>query len=205
MPCPGKALGDGRQQGVDLQCLGRLPLYIDAAALWDQYLQSVGLITQRRGNTPHHQLRMPAPQACQCQLQLHAALIADQFVPFIHDDHAQVRQAGFTVGTGQHQGQAFRSGDQSGGLATGLARAFTAAGITGAQAHAPRNLQRLQWGLQGACGVGGQGAHRRDPQDRQRLGRRFAFACGGRAGDGETVEGGKPQGIGFTRPGAGMQ
>ncbi|MNF92513.1 hypothetical protein D3C84_751600 [compost metagenome] len=32
---PWKALEGGRQQRVDLQCLGRLPLHADATALWD--------------------------------------------------------------------------------------------------------------------------------------------------------------------------
>lgn len=140
MPSPGKALGDGRQQGVDFQPLDRLPLHIDPTPLWDQNFQGVGLVAQGRRNAPHHQFRMPTPQPRQRQLQLHAALVADQFMPFIHDHHAQVRKARFAVGAGEHQGQAFRGGDQCGGLATGLTGALAAAGIAGTQADAPGDL-----------------------------------------------------------------
>jgi hypothetical protein len=37
-------------------------------------------------DSPDHHPRPPAPQPCQRQLHLHAALVAHQFVPFI-DDH----------------------------------------------------------------------------------------------------------------------
>ncbi|MNI27086.1 hypothetical protein D3C73_808100 [compost metagenome] len=88
---PGEALDGGRQQGVDLQRLAALALDAHPAALWDQYLFGVGLVAERRGNTPYDQLRIPPPQAGEGQLQLHAALVAEQFVPLVHHDHAQGR------------------------------------------------------------------------------------------------------------------
>lgn len=136
-----RSLGQPVPQGVHSQLFGGLALDVDPAALWDQHLQRVGLITQGCGNAPHNQLGLPLPQAGEGQLQLHAAFVADQFVPFVHYHHAQVRQAGLAVGAGEHQREAFRGGDQGGGQTAGLAGAFAAAGVAGAQADGPGDFQ----------------------------------------------------------------
>ncbi len=208
MPGPREAFDGRRQQRIDLQVLDDFALH-GHATVADQYLLRVLLIAQRRGNTPHDQLRIPAPQARQGQLQLHAALVADQLVPFVHHHHLQCRQGDLSVGTGQQQRQAFRGGDQGRGQPPTLPGAFAAAGIAGAQADRPRNVQLCQWRLKGPGGIGGQGAHGRDPQDTQRFGRRFAFAgfvvSGERIGFGEAVDRGEPYGVGLARAGAGMQ
>ncbi|MNY58310.1 hypothetical protein D3C86_1946320 [compost metagenome] len=101
----------------------------------------MGLIAQRRGNTPDDQIRVPTSQAGQRQLQLHTALIAKQFVPFINDHHAQGSERGLRVGAGEHQGQAFRGGNEGSWQSTSLARPFAVAGVAGAQADGPGNLQ----------------------------------------------------------------
>ena len=179
----------------------------DAATLWDQYLFGVLLITQRRGNAPHDQLRMPAAQTGEGQLQLHAAFVAEQFVPFVDHHHAQGRERCLCVGSGEHQGQAFRGGNQRGWQTSALARPFAAAGIARAQADAPRDLQIEQRRLQRAGGVRSQGAHRGYPQYGQGIGHRFAFAwCFNRRGRvGEAIERAKPDRVGFAGAGAGVE
>ena len=98
---PGKAF-DGRwEEGVDLEGFFTLALNADATALWDQHLLGVGLITERGGDAPDDQVWLPIAQAGEGQLQLHAAFIAEQFVPFVHDDHAQGRQCAVCVGAGE--------------------------------------------------------------------------------------------------------
>ena len=127
-------------------------------------------------------------------------------MPFVHHPHTQGRQRGLRVGTGEHQGEAFRRGDQRGGQPPGLPRAFAAAGVAGAQANTPRELQVAQRRFQCAGGVRGQGAHGRYPQNRQWFGKRFSFAgFFNRGGRGEAVEGGKPDGVGFAGTRAGVQ
>ncbi|MNO93647.1 hypothetical protein D3C76_852500 [compost metagenome] len=207
MSGPWKAFDPGRQQRVHLQFLGRAALNADAAALWDQYLFGVGLITQGRGYAPHDQLRMPAAQTGEGQLQLHAAFVAKQFVPFVDHHHAQGRERCLGVGSGEHQGQAFRGGNQRGWQASALARPFAAAGIARAQADTPGNLRILQRRLQCAGRVGGQGAHGGYPQYGQGSGHRFAFArCFKRRRRvGEAIERAKPDRVGFAGAGAGVQ
>ncbi|MNI43100.1 hypothetical protein D3C73_974200 [compost metagenome] len=88
VPGPGKAFDGLGQECVDDQALV-LTAFNQLAALWHQYLKRMRQIAQGGRQPPDHQLRMPATQACQGQLQLYAAFVSEQFVPFIHHDHAQ--------------------------------------------------------------------------------------------------------------------
>jgi hypothetical protein len=63
-------------------------------------------------------------QPRQRQLQLHAALVAQQLVPLVHHQHAQPGEGLTRVGTGQQQGEAFRGRHQRTGQAPPLARTF---------------------------------------------------------------------------------
>ncbi|MNC56256.1 hypothetical protein D3C75_1058390 [compost metagenome] len=88
MPGPGKAFDGLGQECVDDQALVLAALY-QLATLWHQYLERMRQVAQGGRQPPGHQLRMPATQACQGQLQLYAAFVPEQFVPFIHHHHAQ--------------------------------------------------------------------------------------------------------------------
>ena len=191
MPGPGKALQAGRQQAVDAQILGQLAL--DQAPGGHQHLKGMFKIAESGGQRPYQQRRMPQAQACEGQLQLHAALVAEQLVPLVDHHHAQVGEGLAGIGAGQQQGQAFRRGDQRTRQLAALPGAFGTTGIAGAQADVPGNLQVIQRRLQGARGIGGEGAHRGDPQHRQGRHDRFftrARAGGlGRRGRGETLQG----------------
>ena len=114
---------------------------------------------------------MPQLQARQRQLRLHAALVADQFMPFVDDDRAQVAKLLARIGARQHQGQAFGRGDQCRRRLGGLPGFLRTGGVAGARADAAIEAQRGQRRLQCAHRIGSQRAHRRDPQQRQRFGR----------------------------------
>ncbi|MNO87235.1 hypothetical protein D3C76_786540 [compost metagenome] len=165
------------------------------------------LIAQRRGNAPHDQLRVPAAQAGERKLQLHAALVAEQFVPFVDHHHAQGRECCVCIRSGEHQRQAFRGGDQRGRQASALACTFAAAGITRAQADVPGDLQVEQRRLQCAGGVGSQGAHRGYPENGQGIdyGFSFAWCFNRRCRACEAIERAEPDRIGFAGAGAGVQ
>ncbi len=115
MTGPGEALDARRQQGVDAQVLVHLALHQPAAAGVQQHVQRVGLVAEGGGKAPDDQLRHPLTQARQGQLQLHAALVAQELVPFVHHQHAQTGEGLACIGAGQQQGQAFRCGDQRAG------------------------------------------------------------------------------------------
>ncbi len=195
MTGPGEALDARRQQGVDAQVLVHLALHQPAAAGVQQHVQRVGLVAEGGGKAPDDQLRHPLAQARQRQLQLHAALVAQELVPFVHHQHAQTGEGLARIGAGQQQGQAFRRGDQRAGQTPSLPRTLGTAGIAGAQADAPADAEVVQRRLQGAGGVGGQGAHRGDPEHRQRrrLVRRGGRGCLGR----KAIQGAEPDGVGF--------
>jgi hypothetical protein len=147
-PAHGKRSMAGGRRVSTFSVFSLCDLNTDAAALRNEHLLGVGLITERGGNTPDDQPRMPMAQAGEGQLQLYAAFVAEQFVPFIDHDHAQTRQRDLRIGAGEHQGQAFRGGDQRGRQAPALPGAFAAAGVAGAQADAPRDLQVIDRRLQ---------------------------------------------------------
>ena len=178
VPGPGKTLHAFGQQHLHLQ------RFVDAA-LHQQRLgaarrtrgqgghqggQCFGQVAQRGRHAPHQQARVPARQARQRQLHLHAALVAHQLVPFVHHHQLHAGQALARVGAGQQQRHAFRRGDQHRGQAPVLRGALAAGGVSGAQAAAPVRGQVGQGLLQGAQRVSRQRAHGRDPQHRERRG-----------------------------------
>ncbi|MNO96266.1 hypothetical protein D3C76_879300 [compost metagenome] len=201
VPGPGEAL-DGRwQQRIDQQRLV-LPALHQQAALWQQYIPRMLEVAEGGGQAPGGQARVPAAQARQGQLQLHPALVAQQFVPFVHHHQAQRGEVFAGLCPGQQQRQAFRRRHQYAGQAPCLPGAFGTAGIAAAYAHVPRQAKLVQWRLQGAGSVGGQGPHRRDPQHLQR---RSLAPLALLALCLERAQCGEPYRIGLAGAGTGMQ
>ncbi len=129
-------------------------------------------------------------------------------MPLVHYQHADVGELSFRIRAGQQQGQAFGGGHQGRGQAPRLALTLGAAGIAGAHAHRPGQLQAIDRRLQGALRVGSQGAHRGDPQNGQRRGWRRPLAARGCFGVGlgsESIERGQPHRVGFPGAGRGVQ
>ncbi|MNG81617.1 hypothetical protein D3C79_402700 [compost metagenome] len=195
---PGKAFDLPRQERIDLQ-LFVLPTLYQQAAVWQQHLKGMRQVAECGRQPPGHQRWLPTAQARQRQLQLHTALVAQQFMPFV--DHHQPQAGEILAGlrAGQQQGQAFGGGDQGTGQAPGLPGTLGATGVAAAYADTPVECQVVQRLLQGACGVGGQGAHGGDPQHLQRGG--LAPCCLAR----ECAKGAQPDGVGLAGAGAGMQ
>ena len=102
---PGNALGLLWQQRVDDQRFVELSAHEDAfAARADQRAQGAVEIAERRREAPDACVRAPASEPRQRQLGLHAALVADEFVPFVDDDHVERGEARLRLGMGEHQG-----------------------------------------------------------------------------------------------------
>ena len=106
-------------------------------------------------------------QAGECELQLHAALVAHQLVPLVDDDEFDTSQQRGRVGACQQQGQAFGRGHQRLGQALRLARAFAGLGVPGAHTHLPVEAQLRQRRFECTRGVCRQGTHRCQPQQAQ--------------------------------------
>ncbi len=98
-------------------------------------------------------------------------------MPFVDDHHPHVSQLVACVGAREHQRQTFGRGGERGQHAPALPRTLGRRGIARAQPDAPRHRQRGDRGLQRAGRIRGERAHRRDPQDGERGGKR-RFACG---------------------------
>jgi hypothetical protein len=100
----------------------------------------------------------------------------------------------------EHHAQRLGRGDQHGREAAVLPRAFGAGGVAGALAQRPGGREVLQRRGQRARGVGGQGAHRRDPEHAQRLG-----GAPGRVRLQQRVQHAEPHRIGLAGAGGGVQ
>jgi hypothetical protein len=118
---------------------------------------------------------------------LHPALVAQQFVPFIDDDHLHATQNIFCIGAREQQRQAFRRGDQHGRQTLVLCGTLSGCGVSASRAGGPGSekrralvaaqpVQDFQGLLQCAQRVGCECPHRRDPQHGQGLRRDFSSA-----------------------------
>ena len=139
---------------------------------------------------------------------LHAALVAEQLVPFVDDDHAELAEQVLRVGAGQHERQAFGRRDQHGWQSPGLGAALGGVGVAAACTGAPGGRQIFEWLLQGAQGVRCQGAHGGEPEDGESRsrGRRVAGRRAAAAGDvGECQQRAKPHGVGLAGAGGGVK
>jgi hypothetical protein len=169
---PGVLAGIGRDEGVDEERLvdAALDEFACRPSGMTQHLHGFREIAQRRAQAPGDQRRIEAPQPRDRQLRLHAALAADQLVPFVHHHELHLRQLLARVLAREHQGQRLRRGDQDRGHAAVLLRPFSAARVAGAQADGPSGREIAQ--RPGECrrGIGSQRPHGREPDDPQRLG-----------------------------------
>jgi hypothetical protein len=76
------------------------------------------------------------------ELDLHAALAAQELVPFVDDDDGEVREALAPVGAREHQRQALGRGDERCGKAAILAGAGRRRRVAGAHVDGPVGLER---------------------------------------------------------------
>ena len=122
VPAPGEAPGLVRQQRVDLQRLVEPALHqlrVDRVARAEQRAHRFVQVAERGRQAPHHELRVPAAQPRQRQLHLHAALVADELVPFVDDHHLQRAEVLARAFARQQQRQRFRRRHQRGRQAAG--------------------------------------------------------------------------------------
>ena len=121
-------------------------------------------IAQRGGEAPAAHRRRECAQPREAQLQQHAALVAQQFVPFVDHHAAQRAEQRGAVVVGQQQRQRFGSNHQRIEFAGARQALVARAGVAGTHAHGPAQTQRVDRFAQRAHGVGGQRAQRRHPQ-----------------------------------------
>ncbi|AOF82520.1 hypothetical protein BSY238_3613 [Methyloversatilis sp. RAC08] len=194
MSGPRKAFGVRRNQAVQLhrpRDFAGDPL----AARTAQHLHRMVRIAQGGRQAPHRQRRIPLAQPGQCKLRLHAALVGDQFMPFV-DHHGAQRTQLFTRRlVRQHQRKAFRRGDQRLRQRARLAGAFGRTGVAGAQADIPVQTECACRVAQRQRRIRRECAHRSDPQHAQARG-------GLRGGPQQRPE---PHRQGLARSGAGVQ
>ncbi len=172
MPGPGKAVHLVRAEAAHRQCLGAvsgnaLTAGLPALRAAEQHRHGLVQIAQGGGQPPHRQAGPARAQPRQAQLQLDAALAAQQLVPFVHDYRVQVLEALRGVLVRQQQRQALRRGDQRFGQPLALARPGGGTGVAGAGFHTPVQAHAVQRLAQIAGGVLGQRAQRGDPQHPQ--------------------------------------
>ena len=161
-----------RLGGVDDRCIGRVR---------QQGVACLLEVAERRRQSPCAQRRRQRPQARQAELQQHAALAAQQFVPLVDDDGAQSAQlfGGFRIR--QQQGERFGRDDEYIGLAVARQSLVSRTGVAGAHRHGPRQAERFDRRAQRTRGVVRQCAQRADPQHARARGHEFAaFALGRR-------------------------
>ncbi|KWT97976.1 nitrate reductase molybdenum cofactor assembly chaperone [Variovorax sp. WDL1] len=168
VPAPWKAFGAPRQQRVDEQLLGHFTLHQHAVAAGQQGAHGVLQIAERRRHAPGAEPGIPATQPRQRELHLHAALVAQQLVPFVDHHQAQRAQRLPGIVARKLQREALGRGDQHRRHAPVLCAALGRRGVAAAGGCAPVGLQRIEGLLQRAQGIGGQGAHRGQPKHRQR-------------------------------------
>ena len=198
VPAPGEAARRLRQQRVDDDRLVDPAVHQHARIVRQQRAHRLHAVAQRGAQAPDRRrgARQP-PHPRQRQLHLHAALAADQFVPFVDHHQLHAGQQLRRIGARQQQRQALGRGDQCLRQLPALARALGAVGVTGAHADRPVQPQIGQRRFQRARGVGRQRAHRRDPQQPQ-------AAAGHLAGQ-RAIEQREPQRIGLAGAGRRMQ
>ena len=193
MTGPGEAVHGFGQQRIDDHFLRLVALDDEAAGdLWTQQ-HGEGFIEIADGGRqgPDAETRCPASQPGEGELRLYAALAAQLFVPFIHHDHVEMPKQILRVVPAQHDGKAFRGGDQGIRHAPPLLLAVGAGGVSGAGFHSPRQSEFVDRGAQGGEGVGGERPERRDPEHPQVV-------------TGRGLQGREPRRVGFAGAGGGV-
>ena len=228
MAAPRKALDPGWQQRIDDQLFGYLSLdqralacrRVQLAGVAKQCLHGVLQVAEGCGHAPDAQRRTPAPEPCKRQLHLHAALVADEFMPLVDNDHPHAAKHLMRIGTRQQKRQALGRSDQHGRQSLVLRIALGRCGVAAACAEGPVGRQSFEWLDQCAKRVSGQSTHRGDPQHGQwrcgwwslckcRPHRRFRrcrwrwSGCARRYG--ERLECAQPHRVGLAGAGGGMQ
>jgi hypothetical protein len=120
-------------------------------------------IPDRRADAPDAQLGSQGLQPAQGQLHLHAALAAQQLMPFVGDEPVQVLEEVRVALGGQQHVQALGGGDEQLGQRLLLRRAFLGGSVAGACAHFPIQPQAVTHPLCALGDLTGQRAQRGDP------------------------------------------
>ena len=125
-------------------------------------------IADRGRQSPHARAGCERAQARERQLHLHAALGAEQLVPLVDDDRAEIGEELAHVLAREKQRQALGRGDERGRQPLALPRAHGGGRVAGARLERPWDLEIAQRRRERLDGVGGERAQRRDPEDAQR-------------------------------------
>ena len=147
-------------------------------------------------------LGIPALEARERELDLDAALAAHQLVPLVDDDGVDRRELFLRGLARQHQAQRFGRRHERGRKAAVLPGALGGRRVAGANADRPRQAELVERRLHRPRRVGGERAHRRQPQDAER---RRAGAPQRHAQGGGAREGAEPDGVGLARAGGRVQ
>ncbi len=178
MPRPRETFTGFRQQAAHADRARTNALYDRCILLArQQHVAGLRQVAQRGRQSPKLQGRSGVAQHRQVQLQQDAALVAQQFMPFVHHHAAQLAHAWQCVGIAQQQCQRFRRGHQYVDAAFAGLPALAVAGIAAAQADPPAQAQPVDHCLQRTCGITGQCPQRRHPQHLQRPHRAGPARC----------------------------
>ncbi len=183
---PGKALRRFRQKRVDDQRLVEPTL--DERSTWrvagpEKHALRVLEVADGRRKTPGRNAGTKMTKASERKLCLHAALVADELVPFVDDDEGKRSERLPRALLREHEREAFRRGDEEARRLFRLGRALAARCVAGAGADPPQRRAVLgrdagESLAQRSLRVGGERAHRRDPEHADCVIRIRSFARG---------------------------
>ena len=101
----------------------------------------------------------------EAEFGLHAALRAEELVPFVHDDAADGGESSGGVGVGEEEGEALGGGDEGRGELGALAFSDGCGGVAGAEFDGPGEAEGFEGLAHGVGGVVGERAEGCDPED----------------------------------------
>ena len=182
------------------------PRTITPSVVAEQHLHRLVEVAERRRQAPDDEPRIPALQARERELHLHAALAAHQLVPLVDDHGVHAAELVVRALARQHQAQRLGRRDQRGRKAPVLLGALGRRGVAGADADRPRRGRARR-----AAPASPAPSRRRARASASARGRRAAARCAGaprqpahaeRRGAGERAE---PDGVGLAGAGGRVQ
>ena len=133
----------------------------------DQGLHRLVEVADGRGDAPNPHGRGQRLQLGNGQLDLHAPLVPEQVMPFIHHDGAQASEPLLPPFLGQQHVQAFRSGDQDFRHVTVLFLLLCGGRVAGADLDPPAVVEEVEKARCRAVNLLGQRSNRCDPEHPQ--------------------------------------
>ena len=193
------------QEGVDDQVLLDPAAHDEALLVAEEDVHCLVEIAERRRQAPDDQPRVPALQARERELHLDAALVAHQLVPLVDDHRVDAGELLARAFARQHQAQRFGRRHERARKAPVLLGALGRRRVAGADADRPGDVEVVERCAHRPCRIGGEGAHRRQPEDAERGRRTGAIGCRQRAEGTRALKGAEPDRVGLARAGGRVQ